>query len=192
VLGVEMASTGEVACFAEDRHEAFLQAMMAATFRLPKKNILLSMGDHKEAFLPSARLLAAMGFKLYATPSSATFLAKNAVAVQRVSMPRQDTQYMDYLADASDPDVLWYLRNRKIDLCVTFTKSFSLGGNPSENNPEHRRYYRFRRAAIDHNVPLITNRQVADALVEAMAKTYSFKSRSYQELRAAAVDAEKK
>lgn len=115
VLGVEMASTGEVACFGSDMHEAFLKGMLAANFRLPRRNILLMGGDYKSDFLPSARALAAMGYSLMATPGTAHHLASHGVAVTRLPMPRLD----DYLADPHIPDVLHAMRNNKVGrLCV--------------------------------------------------------------------------
>jgi hypothetical protein len=118
VLGVEMASTGEVGCLGDSKHEAFLKAMMSTNFRLPRKNILIMGGNRKDEFLPSARALAAMGYNLLATPGTAFHLAHNGVAVTRLSMPRQD----DYLADPHTPDVLLALRNEKVDLFINFPR----------------------------------------------------------------------
>eukprot|EP00050_Salpingoeca_kvevrii_P012055 m.20113 g.20113 ORF g.20113 m.20113 type:complete len:1543 (+) comp3806_c0_seq1:175-4803(+) len=178
VLGVEMASTGEVACFGYDKHEAFLKALLASNFRLPRRNILIMGGDMKNEFLPQARALAAMGYKLFATPGSANHLAAHGVAVTRLPMPRQD----DYLADPHIPDVLHAIRSKKIDLFINFPKLTSLGQEP--NTDEQRKTYRVRRAAVDHNVPIITNLQVAQMLVEALAKVPFMSSGSYQRLRA--------
>jgi len=158
VLGVEMASTGEVACFGKTTEEAFLKAMLSATFRLPKKNILIMGGDYKDEFVDSARALAAMGYHLMATPGSALHLSSHGVAVERVPMPRGD----DYLADPHTPDVLHALRNKKVDLFINFPKVTSLGKEP--DNEEQRKTYRVRRAAVDHNVPIITNLQVCASL----------------------------
>lgn len=110
VLGVEMASTGEIACLGKTPEEAFLKAMLSSTFKFPKKNILIVGGDLKDEFLDSARSLAAMGYNLYATPNTATHLATNGVAVTRLPMPRMD----DYMNDPHDPDVLHALRNKKV------------------------------------------------------------------------------
>jgi len=153
---------------------------MSANLRLPRKNILIMGGDEKNAFLPSARALAAMGYSLLATPGTAFHLAHHGVAVTRLSMPRQD----DYLADPHTPDVLHALRNGKVDLFINFPRVTSLGQEP--NTDEQRKTYRVRRAAVDHNVPIITNLKVAQQLVESLAKTHKFGVDSYQELRAEA------
>lgn len=178
VLGVEMASTGEVACLGADMNEAFIKAMLASNFRLPKKNILIMAGDRQDEFLPSARALAAMGYNLFATPVTAAHLAKNGVAVTRLPMPRTD----EYLADPHQPDVLHAIRNHKVDVFFTFPKGTSQGQDP--NSEEQRRSYRVRRAAVDHNIPVITNIKVAAQLVEAMATTSQLETVSYQQHRA--------
>jgi carbamoyl-phosphate synthase large subunit/carbamoyl-phosphate synthase small subunit len=174
VLGVEMASTGEVACFGETHHEAFLKAMLASTFRLPDKNILLVLGEQKAEFLDSARRLAAMGYKLNATPETAEFLANNGVAVKRIAMPRGN----NYLQDPHDPDVLHHMRNEKFDLCINFPRDSSLGKDP--NTDEQRVTYQIRRGAIDYNVPLITNVKVAQFLVDSLAKVSKLEVKSFQ------------
>ena len=180
VLGVEMASTGEVACFGKDTDEAFVKSMLAATFRLPKKTILIMGGDNKDDFVEECRSLAAMGYNLLATPGTALHLSKHGVAVERVPMPRSD----DYLADPHTPDVLHAMRNEKIDLFINFVKMTSLGKEP--NTAEQRDTYKVRRAAVDHNVPIITNLQVAKQLVKSLGNVQFMKAQSYQELRAAA------
>ena len=175
VLGVEMASTGEVACFGKDANEAFLKSMIASTFRLPNKNVLLVMGEKKDEFLPSARALAAMGYNLMATPNTALFLAQNGVAVERLPMPRQD----DYMADPHTPDVLHALRNKKVDLLINFPQQSSLGKDP--NTDEQRVTYKIRRGAIDHNVPVVTNLEVARMLVESLGKVQELDVKSFQQ-----------
>ena len=182
VLGVEMASTGEVACFGEDKHEAFLKALLASTVRLPKKKVLIVGGEKKEQFLDSARALAAMGYTLYGTPETAEHLASNGVAVEPVSMPRGTDH-----SDPHNPDVMHLIRNKKVDLCVNFPRSSSLGKDP--NTDEQRRVYQIRRGCVDHNVPIITNLEVANMLVDSLAKVTSMEVKSYQTHRAEAVAA---
>jgi len=177
VLGVEMASTGEVACFGEDQHEAFLKSMLASTFRLPQKKILIVGGEKKDDFLNSARSLAAMGYELFATPETAAHLSSNGVAVTRTSMPRSNDRYSDM-----SPDVLHLIRNKKIDLCVNFPRSTSLGKDP--NTDEQRLTYQIRRGCVDHNVPVITNLEVANMLVTSLSKTSQMEVKSYQQHRA--------
>jgi len=174
ILGVEMASTGEVACFGRDTREAFLKGMLASTFKLPELNILLVTGEKKDEFLSSARSLAAMGYNLMATPNSAAHLAKNGVAVTRMPMPRDD----EYLSDPHAPDVLHAIRNKKVDLLINFPATTSLGKDP--NTDEQRTTYKIRRGAIDHNVPVITNLQIAQYLVEALGKTQDLEVKSFQ------------
>lgn len=174
VLGVEMASTGEVACFGDTHHEAFLKAMLASTFRLPGKEILLVLGEHKAEFLDSARSLAAMGYNLNATPESAAYLAANGVAVKRISMPRSN----DYLQDPHDPDVIHAIKNNKIDMAINFPRDSSLGKDPNTN--EQRMTSQIRRGAIDYNVPLITNLKVAQFMVESLAKVSTMEVKSFQ------------
>jgi carbamoylphosphate synthase large subunit len=183
VLGVEMASTGEVACFGADEHEALVKAMLASTFKLPKKNVLLVTGERKDEFLDSARTLAGMGYNLFATPNSAAHLAQHGIAVTRLPMPRED----EYLTDPHDPDVLHALRNRKIDLLINFPQTTSLGKAPGTD--EQRTTYKIRRGAIDYNVPVITNLEVAKALVNALASVSSMEVKSYQQIRREAKEA---
>jgi methylglyoxal synthase len=164
-----------VACFGKDEHEAFLKGMLASTVTLPEKNILIVGGDHKEEFLESARRLAAMGYTIHATPQTANHLATNGVAVVRLPLPRTD----EYLQDPHDPDVLYNIRNKKIDMVFAFPRASSLGKDP--NTDEQRVTYKIRRGAIDHNVPLVTNIQVANQLVESLAKVSSMESKSFQD-----------
>lgn len=175
VLGVEMASTGEVATFGKNANEALLKSLLAATYELPKKNILVMAGDLREEFLPSCRKLVAMGYNLLATPGTASYLASNGVVVTRVPMPRKD----EYTGDGHTPDVLHALRSKKIDFTFAFPKQSSLGLDP--DNSEHRESYKVRRAAVDYNVPIITNFKVAQKLVESLGDVTSMEVKSYQD-----------
>lgn len=177
VLGVEMASTGEVACFGNNEHEAFVKALMASTIQLPQKRILITSGDMKDEFVESARLLVDMGYELHGTPGTARHLQEHGVNVTRVGMPRTD----DYLADPHDPDVLFGLRNRKFDMVLSFPRATSLGMEP--DSPEQRVMYKVRRAAVDYNIPIITNVKVAEALVKSLKEVNHLTVDSYQELR---------
>lgn len=155
VLGVEMASTGEVACFGKDEHEAFLKAMLGSTFRLPKKNILVMGGSHTEGFLDSARSLNIQGYNVHCDPSTAKFLTSNGVGVSTID------------------DVKGALRDKKLDLAIIF----------ADHNIDAKKLYETRRAAVDYNTPLITNPQVADMLVQSLAKATFLDAESYQQMR---------
>lgn len=154
VLGVEMASTGEVACFGDDMYEAFLKAMISAGFKIPKKSILLSIGhiEDKADFLPSARKLFDLGFTLYATEGTAQFLSEN--GVPNILMHKIQTQ--------KNPNLLDAFHDKKIDLVINIPKNYS--------REEITDGYLLRRKAIDYNVPLLTNIQVAEVIVEALER----------------------
>ncbi len=153
-LGVEMASTGEVACLGYDFDEAFLKALMAVGFRFPIASILLSTGPvaSKAAFLSGAQLLASIGIKLYGTTGTAKFLRKEGLDIETVAWPLDNE-----LLSAID-----YIRDGKIDLVVNIPKD--------NRRVELTNGYMIRRAAIDYNVPLITNLQMAERLAEALAR----------------------
>jgi carbamoyl-phosphate synthase large subunit len=151
-LGVEMASTGEVACLGWDFAEAYLKALIAVGFRFPLSSVLLSTGpiESKAAFLHSARRLCSMGVKLYATQGTADFLAGNKVAAEALHWP----------LDEGRPNAVDFIQERKIDLVVNIPKHYQ--------KEELTNDYIIRRAAVDFGVPLITNLQVAERLVEAL------------------------
>ncbi|HEX6320242.1 MAG TPA: carbamoyl-phosphate synthase (glutamine-hydrolyzing) large subunit [Burkholderiales bacterium] len=154
VLGVEMASTGEVGCLGDDFEEAFLKALLSVGFRLPVKSVLLSTGpiEGKAAFLESARLLRGMGVSLYATRGTAAFLAEHGIAATRLHWPDE----------AASPNTLEFLCERKVDLVINIPKSTA--------EQELANDYIIRRKAADFGIPLITNIQLAQRFVEAMAK----------------------
>ncbi len=153
VLGVEMASTGEVACFGDDVEEAFLKAMISVGFKLPQKNILLSIGriEDKADFLGSARKLKDLGYTLFATGGTAEFLKENGVGVHKLNK----------IGEGS-PDLDDYLKERSIDLVINIPRNYS--------HEELTAGYQIRRRAVDMNIPLITNLQVARLMVKTMAK----------------------
>ena len=151
-LGVEMTSTGEVACLGDDFHEAFLKAVQAVGFRLPIKSVLLSTGTitSKAELLEPVRQLSAMGVKLYATSGTAKFLRNNGLKVSRLHWPLEQKQ----------PNALDYIKNGKIDLVINIPKNFQ--------KEELTNGYLIRRAAVDFNKMLITNRQIAMRFIEAL------------------------
>ncbi|MDY0103750.1 MAG: carbamoyl-phosphate synthase (glutamine-hydrolyzing) large subunit [Lentimicrobium sp.] len=154
VLGVEMASTGEVGCLGENYYEALLSSMLSVGYRIPKKNILLSTGDtrSKVELLKSARMLIERGFTLFATPGSARFLRDNDLKVETLYWPDEETQ----------PNTRDYLRERKIDLVVNIPKNLS--------KTELYNDYTIRRLAVDFNIPLITNARLASAFIYAVCR----------------------
>ncbi len=153
VLGVEMASTGEVACFGDDFNEAFLKSLISVGFRLPKKTILLSTGpiDSKAEFLQSTRILSSMHFRFYATEGTAHFMRKNGIKVKILHWP----------LEKKEPNTLTYMTKRKIDLVINIPKNIEK--QELEND------YIIRRKAVDTGVPLITNLQLAKRFVEAIS-----------------------
>ena len=162
VLGVEMASTGEVACFGDDMYEAFLKAMISVGLRLPKgphPNVLLSIGriENKASFLGYAAKLINLGFGLYATEGTHDFLAENGITskkVHKLSNAAKDEKL--------SPTMLDVLKGKEVDLVINIPKTYS--------KEEITDGYQIRRTAIDLNIPLITNLQVAEILVESMEK----------------------
>jgi len=159
---VEMASTGEVACFGDSYSEALLKSMLAAGFRLPKKNVLVSLGEeeNKQKLLPSLHLLSAMKFKLYATEHTADFLTLHDIPCEKVYKIRT----------AQSPNVSELLENGlpgqgTLDLIINIPTRALVGENTDG--------FIIRRKAVDMNIPLITNRQLAEAFVAALAETES-------------------
>jgi len=151
---VEMASTGEVACFGESYAEALLKSMMAAGFRMPKRNILVSLGkeENKLKLLPAMQMLADMKFKLFATEHTADFLSENDVPCEKVYK----------ISSEREPSVLSLIERGAVDFIINIpTRSYE-----RENTDG----FIIRRKAIDMNIPLITNRQLAEAFVFALAE----------------------
>ena len=152
VLGVDMASTGEVGCIGSDTSCAVLKAMLSVGYRIPKKNILLSTGTPKQKveMLSAARLLQQKGYKLFATGGTSKFLTENGVENTQVYWPSETNQ---------QPQALDMLHKKEIDMVVNIPKSLTAG--------ELSNGYKIRRAAIDLNVPLITNARLASAFINA-------------------------
>ena len=152
VLGVDMASTGEVGCLGDDQRYAILESMLSVGYRIPKKNILLSTGTAKQkaAMLDAAKMLVANGFNLYATGGTAKYLEENGIKNTRVYWPSEEGQ---------QPQALDMLHNKQIDMVVNIPKNLT--------QHELTNGYKIRRAAIDLNIPLITNARLASSFINA-------------------------
>lgn len=152
VLGVDMASTGEVGCIGDDVSEAILKSMLAVGQRIPEKNILLSTGMAKQkvAMLDAAKLLTSKGYNLYATGGTHRFLKENGVPSTLVYWPSET---------GKEPQALKMLHEKKIDMVVNIPRDLSAG--------ELDNGYKIRRASIDLNIPLITNARLASAFINA-------------------------
>ena len=154
VLGVEMASTGEVACFGDDMEEAFLKAYLAVGYKIPKKNILLSIGRLKDkiSMLETARQMTRMGFELYATEGTSTFLNENGVKVTMLNK----------ISTHKSPNIEEFIRGKKIDMAVVIPTKYA--------HDEMTDGYNIRRMAVDANIPLFTNIQFAKTLIRSLGK----------------------
>ena len=152
VLGVDMSSTGEVGCLADDTNAALLKSMLAVGQRIPKKTILLSTGGAKQKveMLDAARQLVENGYELYATGGTSKFLDENGISNTRAYWPSEAGQ---------TPQALDLLHEHKIDMVVNIPKNLTVH--------ELTNGYKVRRAAIDLNVPLITNSRLASAFINA-------------------------
>ena len=162
VLGVDMASTGEVGCIGDNTDTALLKAMLSVGHRIPKKTVLLSTGGAKQKadMLDAARMLVAHGYELYATAGTSKYLTDNGVENRRVLWP---SEIGNHAADTqSIPSALDLLHNHQIDMVVNIPKDLT--------THELTNGYKIRRAAIDLNVPLITNARLAAAFIEAFCK----------------------
>ena len=170
VLGVDMASTGEVGCIGDDVSEAILKSMLSVGQRIPEKNILLSTGTAKQkvAMLDAAKLLAEKGYNLYATGGTHRFLEENGVSSTLVYWPSEE---------GKEPQALRMLHEKKIDMVVNIPRDLSAG--------ELTNGYKIRRAAIDLNIPLITNARLASAFIHAFCTLTmdDIKIKSWQEYK---------
>ena len=151
VLGVDMASTGEVGCLGQDTSCALLKAMLSVGYRIPQKGILLSTGAPKQKvdMLEAARMLQQQGFTLYATGGTSAFLEENGVKTVRVYWPSEE----------GTPQALDLLHRKEIDMVVNIPKNLS--SSELDNG------YKIRRSSIDLNIPLITNARLASAFIGA-------------------------
>jgi len=166
VLGVEMASTGEVACFGRTKYEAYIKGLIATGFRLPKKNILLSIGSFKDKLemLPSIERLHKMGYNLFATAGTADYLQEHGLPVKFLEVLPEG----DYDEQKAEYSLTQHLANNLIDLYINL---------PSSNRYRRpanymSRGYRTRRMAVDYQTPLVTNVKNAKLLIEAIARHY--------------------
>ena len=152
VLGVDMASTGEVGCLGEDSRSALLKSMLSVGQRIPEKNILLSTGDGKQKaeMLAACLMLRDHGYKLFATPGTSRYLTENGIENTIVYWPSEE---------GKQPQALDMLHDKEIDMVVNVPKNLSTG--------ELSNGYKIRRAAIDLNIPLITNARLASAFINA-------------------------
>ena len=152
VLGVDMSSTGEVGCLGDDTSTALMKSMLSVGLRIPKKTILLSTGGAKQKaeMLDAAKMLKQHGYELYATVGTSKYLAENGIENTCVYMPSDEGQH---------PQALDLLHEKKIDMVVNMPKDLT----PRELTNG----YKIRRAAIDLNVPLITNSRLASAFISA-------------------------
>ncbi|MBQ7484703.1 MAG: carbamoyl-phosphate synthase (glutamine-hydrolyzing) large subunit [Bacteroidaceae bacterium] len=170
VLGVDMASTGEVGCLGEDSNCALLKSMLSVGMRIPEKNILISAGDSKQkaSMLDSVKLLVKNGYKIFATGGTSRFLSDNSIENTLVYWPSEE---------GKQPQALDMLHNKEIDMVVNVPKNLTVGeiGNG----------YKLRRAAVDLNIPLITNPRLASAFINAFCtiKLDDLAIRSWEEYK---------
>ena len=152
VLGVDMMSTGEVGCLGDDTNEAILKSMLSVGYRIPKRSVLLSTGGYKQKvdMLDAAHLLHEQGYELYATQGTHDMLAENGIPSTVVFWPTDEEKH---------PQALDLLHEKKIDMVVNINKNLTAG--------ELTNGYRLRRAAIDLNIPLLTNARLASAFITA-------------------------
>ena len=152
VLGVDMMSTGEVGCLGDDTNEAVLKSMLSVGYRIPQRSVLLSTGGYKQKvdMLDAAQLLHHKGYALYATQGTHDMLAENGIPSTLVFWPTDE---------GKQPQALDLLHERKIDMVVNINKNLTAG--------ELTNGYRLRRAAIDLNIPLLTNARLASAFITA-------------------------
>jgi carbamoyl-phosphate synthase large subunit len=164
ILHVEMASTGEAACFGEDVEEAFLEAELSVGGKMPQKGIFISLGGNKnkEAFLESVRKLTTLPLMLYATENTAAFLKNHGIQAKMLHKIFED----------KTPNILEYFQKREVDLAINLLDP--------EGKKDEGDHYTIRRAAIDHNIPVYTNLQKAKLFVNAITgkslKTLPIKS----------------
>jgi carbamoyl-phosphate synthase large subunit len=155
VLGVDMASTGEVGCIGENYYEAILKAMLSVGYRIPVKNVLISSGPSrgKVELLKSAKMLRGQGINIFATEGTSRYFSENGVENTHLYWPDE--------ADKS-PNTIDFIKEKKIDLVINIPKNYT--------TRELQNGYQIRRSSIDYNIPLITNSRVASAFIYAVCK----------------------
>uniref|UniRef100_A0A7N6B3K3 Multifunctional protein CAD n=1 Tax=Anabas testudineus TaxID=64144 RepID=A0A7N6B3K3_ANATE len=167
VLGVEMTSTGEVACFGENRYEAYLKAMLSTGFKIPKKNILLSIGSYKNKseLLPTVQALESLGYDLYASLGTADFYTEHGVKVTAVDWPFEEDDDSDCPTKEKQRSIMNYLEENHFDLVINLSMRNSGGRRLSSFVTKG---YRTRRMAIDYSVPLIIDIKCTKLFVQAL------------------------
>jgi carbamoyl-phosphate synthase large subunit len=155
VLGVDMASTGEVGCIGENYYEAILKAMLSVGYRIPVKSILISSGPSrgKIELLNSAKMLRDRGIQIFATEGTHRFFAENGVENTLLYWPDEENL---------SPNTIGFIKEKKVDLVINIPKNYT--------TRELKNDYTIRRSAIDYNIPLITNARVASAFIYAICK----------------------
>ena len=168
ILGVEMASTGEVACFGRNKYEAYLKSLLSTGLKMPKKSVLLSIGSFKEKMemLPSVRKLQSMGFTIYATAGTSDFLQEHGIPIHYLEALDDDENN----PQKSEYSLKRHIADGSIDLYINL---------PSKNRYRRpanymSKGYRSRRLAIDFAVPLVTNVKCAKLLIEALSRNVQF------------------
>ena len=156
VLGVDMSSTGEVGCIGDDFEEALLNAMIAVGYSVPEKNVMVSSGAAKSKvdLLEPAAILAQKGYNIFATSGTAKFLNEHGIATTPVMWPDEDP--------SAENNVMQMIADHRFDLIINIPKNHT--------KRELTNGYRIRRAAIDHNIPLITNARLASAFIRSFCK----------------------
>lgn len=154
VLGVDMSSTGEVGCIGENYYEAILKSMVSVGHRIPEKNILISSGPSrsKVELLNSTKMLIEKGYSIFATAGTAKFFEENGIEVTVLHWPDEE----------KEPNIMDYMKNKKIDMVINIPKNHT--------KRELDNGYKIRRAAVDYNIPLITNARLASAFIYAICK----------------------
>ncbi|XP_052267533.1 CAD protein-like isoform X3 [Dreissena polymorpha] len=169
LLGVEMASTGEVACFGENRYEAYLKAQLATGFRIPKQNILVSIGSykHKQELIPTLQTLVDLGYVLYASMGTADFYNEHGFKVRPIDWPYDDIESDDAGKSGKTPNqqtIADYLSENKFDLVI----NLPLRNSSQRASSFVTQGYKTRRMAIDYSVPLITDVKCTKMFVQAL------------------------
>uniref|UniRef100_A0A669BSD1 Multifunctional protein CAD n=1 Tax=Oreochromis niloticus TaxID=8128 RepID=A0A669BSD1_ORENI len=167
VLGVEMTSTGEVACFGENRYEAYLKAMLSTGFKIPKKNILLSIGSYKNKseLLPTVQALESLGYDLYASMGTADFYTEHGVKVTAIDWPFEEYDSDECATKEKQRSIMNYLEENHFDLVINLSMRNSGGRRLSSFVTKG---YRTRRMAIDYSVPLIIDIKCTKLFVQAL------------------------
>ena len=178
-LGVEMASTGEVACFGDNVYEAFLQSLLATGFKLPKKNasILISIASNpsRQAFAPSALILAKLGFKLCGTPGTVEYFKENYKLEMKLVRKPCDDDDNNSCPETGAPSALTEIKEGDVELVINVSEG-------TTRKDEITSGYLIRRAAVDFGISLVTNNNCAVWLVEGLERGFdSFKAKSISE-----------